>query len=347
MIPSSAETPEGLSSIVPGNGSRVPTDDGVVTGMGWWRGAVAVSGFVLGLSCCLTLAVVEWAAWVLVLPGRRPGAVGAQLAFAADPEAPERRLGEPIEAVAADGVRLAGIWHPARGDRGPGRGRVVLLIHGFAEDPSALLARMEALNRHGWDVAALDARAHGRSGGDRGSFGGREAADVAAWLDALAGSGRVGPGAVPVAVWGRSMGAAIAARAAADDPRVTALVLEAAYLDLGETLAAVMRRKRVPLPRLAARLVAARARALAGVSLTSPRPIDLAPRIAAPALVVHGTDDSLIPLADARRLARSFPRPATFVEVPGAGHNSVVEVGGAALLQRIATFLDDAVAARG
>lgn len=310
------------------------------------RGAVAVSGFVLGLSCCLAMAVVEWAAWVLVLPGRRPGSVEAQPAFAADPDAPEHRPGEPIEAVATDGVRLAGVWRPAGADRGGGRGRVVLLIHGFAEDPSALLARMEALNRHGWDVAALDSRAHGRSGGDRGSFGGRESADVAAWLDALAASGRLLPAGGPVAVWGRSMGAAIAARAAADDLRIAALVLEAPYLDLEATLAAVIRRKRVPLPRLAARLVAGRARALAGVSLTSPRPIDLAPRIDAPTLVLHGADDALIPLADARRLARAFPRPATLIEVPGAGHNSVVDVGGAALLERIAGFLDDAVAGR-
>ena len=302
--------------------------------------ATAAGGFGLGLVGCLVLAVVDWAAWVLVLPSRRPGAVEAQVTFAIDPTAPERRLGEPIAAVAADGVPLAGIWHPA----GAGAGRVVLLIHGFAEDPSSLLVRMEALNRHGWDVAALDTRAHGRSGGDRGSFGGREGADVAAWIDALTTAGRLGRG--PLAVWGRSMGAAIAVRAAADDPRIAALVLEAPYVDLFETLAVVLRRKRVPFPRLTARLVLGHARRLAGVSLTTPRPIDLAPRVATPTLVVHGSDDSLISPADARRLANSFLRPAPIVEVAGAGHNTVVDVGGAALLDRIASFLDEA-AARG
>jgi alpha-beta hydrolase superfamily lysophospholipase len=299
---------------------------------------------VLGLVGVVGLAVVDWAAWVLVLPARRPGSVEAQVTFETDPAAPERRLGEPIEAVGADGVRLAGLWHPA----GRKAGRVVLLIHGFAEDPSTLLARMEALNRHGWDVAALDTRAHGRSGGDRGSFGGREAGDVAAWIDALTGSGRVGdPGAGVVTVWGRSMGAAIALRAAADDPRVAAVVLEAPYLDLVATVGVVLRRKRVPLPRLFAGLVLRRAQALAGVSLTTPRPIDLAPKVNTPALVVHGSDDPLIPLADARRLARAFPRPAEVVEVPGGGHSSIVEVGGAALLDRIAGFLDEATSARG
>jgi uncharacterized protein len=304
--------------------------------------ATAAGGFGLGLVGCLVLAVVDWAAWVLVLPSRRPGAVEAQVTFTIDPNAPERRLGEPIAAVAADGVRLAGIWHAS--GAGAGAGRVVLLIHGFAEDPASLLVRMEALNRHGWDVAALDTRAHGRSGGDRGSFGGREGADVAAWIDALTTAGRLGRG--PLAVWGRSMGVAIAVRAAADDPRIAALVLEAPYVDLFETLAVVLRRKRVPFPRLTARLVLGRAQRLAGVSLTTPRPIDLAPKVVAPTLVIHGSDDSLISPADARRLAESFSRPAPIVEVAGAGHNTVVDVGGAALLDHIASFLDEA-AARG
>lgn len=301
---------------------------------------VGLGGFALGLAGCAALAVVDWAAWVLVLPSRRPGALAAEVGFETDPADPGRVLGAPIAAVAADGVPLAGVWHPAAAPAA--KGRAVLVIHGFAEDPAALLARMEALNRHGWDVAALDARAHGRSGGDRGSFGGREAADVAAWVEALTASGRLGPG--PLAVWGRSMGAAIALRFAAGNPRVAAVVLEAPYLDLRATLAVVLRRKRVPLPDLTSALILRRARALAGVSLAAPRPIDVAPAVTVPALVVHGADDALIPSADARRLAAALGNPAPVVEVAGAGHNSIVEVGGPALLDRIASFLDAAVA---
>jgi alpha-beta hydrolase superfamily lysophospholipase len=330
----------------------------------WLQGLVAAAGFALGLVCCAALAVIEWAAWVMILPGRRPGSLAAELDFEADPSSPSRRLGDPIEAVAADGVRLAGIWHAADppeaeaaagGDppgKLPARPRgTVLVLHGFAEDPSALADRMAALNRHGWNVAALDTRAHGRSGGEFGSFGGREAADVRTWIDALAANGRVGnknehgaeDGPAPVvAVWGRSMGAAIAARAAANDPRIGAVVLEAPYVDLEETLTRVLKRKRIPLPGLLAGLVLKRAGAIAGVSLVRPRPIDLVPTIHAPALVLHGTDDTLIPLEDARLLAGSFPRPARLIEVPGAGHSTVVEVGGPGLLDRVATFLDEA-----
>ena len=289
-----------------------------------------VAGVVVGLGGCAGLAVVEWAAWVLVLPSRRPGALGAEV---------EEALGEPIEAVAADGVRLAGVWHPS--EPSAARGRAVLVIHGFAEEPAALLARMHALNRHGWDVAALDSRAHGRSGGDRGSFGGRESADVAAWIDALSQSGKLEGG--PLALWGRSMGAAIALRAAAENRGVSALVLEAPYLDLAATLRLVLRRRRVPLSALFARLVLKRAQRLAGASLSSPRPIDVAPSVAVPTLVVHGSEDALIPAADAQRLAHAFARTAGYIEVSGARHTDVIDVGGPELLDRIASFLDAAV----
>lgn len=47
-----------------------------------------------------------------------------------------------------------------------------------------------------------------------------------------------------------------------------------------------------------------------------------APSVAAPALVVHGTIDTLIPAAQGAALARRFPR-GRFVPVPGAGHNDL------------------------
>ena len=295
------------------------------------RVSVGVLGFAFGLVACGALVVIEWAAWTMVTPGRRLGATEV-----------EASLGETIETRAEDGTRLAGVWVPARAEDGesPDRKGLVLLLHGFAEPPSAVNGRVGALTRSGWDVAALDLRGYGRSEGDHSSFGGREAGDLRAWIDALA--GRIGPGA-GVAVWGRSMGAAIALRAAAEDPRIAALVLEAPYLDLEETLAALLRRFRLPLSRPLARLALARAGRLAGVSLTLPRPLDLAARVATPTLIVHGSDDRLIPLADARRLAGAFPRPALLIDVDGAGHANAIDVGGDALLGRIAAFLGEAV----
>jgi len=293
----------------------------------------ALVGFAVGLAGASALAVVEWGAWSLVLPGRRGGAIAAHLAGGGDGG------GVPIAAVAADGVRLAGVWHaadpPAQG------GRVVLLIHGFAESPAGRSAGVDALRCRGWDVATLDGRAAGRSGGDRGSFGDREAGDVVAWIDAIAAEKPPAAGGRPVvALWGRSMGAATAVRAATLDRRVSALVLEAAYPDFSAVLVRVLKRRRLPAPGAFARLILRRAARLAGASLHRLRPLDLAPDVAVPTLLLHGDADTLVPIADARRLAAAFPCRAELIEVAGAGHNDVVDAGGDVVLGRVVGFLD-------
>ncbi len=126
----------------------------------------------------------------------------------------------------------------------------------------------------------LDSRGYGQSEGPYATFGGREAGDIRAWLDltlaaALRGSTRRLP-FHPV-LWGRSMGAAIALRAAAAEPRPRGVGARIAHgrprrVD-GHSCCG---RRRIPFPKLMARLVTRRAGKLAGVPIHRPRPIDSA-----------------------------------------------------------------------
>jgi competence protein ComEC len=305
----------------------------------WWpRGVVMIVGFLAGILIVGVLAVREWGAWTLVAPQR------SILRALADPGSsnPDDGLtpGELIGVVARDGVRLAGIWYPVAGPPVFEGTRAVVFVHGWGESPTALQGRTEAMRRHGWSVAVLDPRGYGQSGGEHGTFGGREADDLQVWLDLL--SERVGLSGTLTA-WGRSMGAAIVVRAAADDHRLRAIVLESPYGDLEAATVAMLRKLRLPAAHWLARVIMGRAETLAGVSLTRPRPFEIVPRIAAPTLIVHGADDWLVPLADARRLADAFPKPAAIIEVPGARHSNVIDVGGPTLLDQIAAFLDGAV----
>ncbi len=299
------------------------------------RFMIGLAGFLLGSLVFAFLAVIEYGAWALVAPPRpRNGDDAGDPPMTADIESTTRP--EPISAPARDGVRLAGLWHPATGEP---TGRTVLLLHGFAEASATLQAmRVGTLNHTGWNAAALDLRAYGKSGGSFASFGGREADDVMAWINVL--TDRLGASQPLHAVlWGRSMGAAIAIRAAAIDKRVQALILESPMVDLDEAMAVWFRKRRVPMPRLLARLATRRASQIAGVSLSRPRPIDLAPQVRCPVLIVHGSDDTLIPGLEAKCLAAAFPAPPQFIEVPGAGHADVVSIGGDSLLRQIIGFL--------
>ncbi len=299
-----------------------------------------LAGFAIGLIGCAALAVVEIAAWSLVAPSRFGRDEGAGDAAGRDVDG----LVQPIEIRAPDGARLVGHFMPAQG-RFP-TGNTVMLLHGFAETSQALeRKRMTALSRHGWNVAAVDSRGYGQSDGTYATFGGRETIDVRAWLDRLADFvSRSGARCeVRPALWGRSMGAQIAMRAAAEDSRVAALVLESPLVDLAAAVAAPLRMRRFPMSRLLARLILRRARKLAGMPLDRPRPIDLAPRLTCPVLILHGTDDTLVPVSEARRLAAAFPRAPAWRDVPGAGHSGVVDTGGDPLLDHVAEFLDKAV----
>ncbi len=201
-------------------------------------------------------------------------------------------------------------------------------------------ARADGIYARGWNVAVLDARGYGDSDGHHASFGGREVADLRLWVDAIA--ARVGPD-MRLAAWGRSMGAGVALRAAADDPRLRALVLEAPYIDLHRTAATVLRRYWIPGSHALATLVLRRARRLAGVSLHRPRPIDAAPRVTIPVLILRGTADALVSIAETDALASALGGPVERIDVEGARHSKIVDLGGPALIERVGEFLDRAV----
>ena len=305
----------------------------------WWE----LTGFVVGALACLFLAVIEIGAWALVMPYR---SVATSAVFPPGGGA----LADDVDSIvarASDGSRLVARWFPA----GPfATGRTVLLLHGFAETSRALEAsRAAALNRFGWNVAALDSRGHGQSEGHYSTFGGLEAQDIQAWLDELAGRlarTAAAPPFQPV-LWGRSMGAAIALRAAALDSRTLALVLEAPMVDLVASTVVVLRRRRLPFPKILARRVVRRASRLAGMPIDRPSPVETAPLVRCPTVMIHGTDDSIVPIQEARRLAGAFPRPPCWFEIKGAKHIDVVDVGGQALLEQVAAVLEKAVGAMG
>ena len=300
----------------------------------WPHWLVGLAGLIGGAGLALVVITIEWAAWSLVAPGRRLAQPDAE---PLPPAHPRQR----ITHHANDGVILVGDWFPSAG---PTRDRTILLLHGLAEDRRAFEVRVDRLVNRGWNAAALDARASGESGGRWVTFGGREADDVRGWLDTLS---PLIPDSPRFAVWGRSMGAATALRAAATDPRIKTLILEAPYDDLRTAVANVLRRLRVP--GSLAPLVLARARWLAGVSLDRPRSLDLAPQIHVPTLIIHGTRDTLVPLPLAQNLANRIgrdhpsPPPAEFLAVPDAGHANIFATGGDPLAEAVADFLDRAL----
>lgn len=200
---------------------------------------------------------------------------------------------ERVGLTAADGVSLSAWWIPAPGSR-----RALLFLHGNAGNLSSRVERLRALHDAGLAVLALDYRGYGRSSGRPTPEG--TALDARAAWDHLVGPRGLAPG--EIALFGSSLGAAVALELAASVPAPAAVLLEAPFLSLR-----AMARDLHPLvPRF---LV--------------PKSYDnaaRAPGVRAPVTLWHGTEDEVVAIDQARRLARTPGWQARLIELPGAGH---------------------------
>jgi hypothetical protein len=83
-----------------------------------------------------------------------------------------------VQIVAKDGARLRA-WNLRPVAR---NGDAVLLLHGQGDNRAGMLGPAQMLLRHGYSVLLPDARAHGMSSGDIGTYGVLEADDIRRWF---------------------------------------------------------------------------------------------------------------------------------------------------------------------
>ena len=249
----------------------------------------AVALAILAASCMPP----SWGAGALLHPRRKPVEIVPALAH--------RDV-----VVEGGGATLRGWLFPAED---PSAGTTIVYLHGSADNRASGLWIAERLVRAGYDVLAYDSRAHGESGGEACTYGYHEKRDLSRALDAL--------GVTRAVLVGASLGAAVALQAAAEDPRVVAVVAAATFSDL-ETVA----RERAPWFASEGQIQEAMAIAeregrfqVAAVS-----PVLAARRIRVPVLLVHGADDAETPPAHAERVLAALTGPGRLLAVPGAGH---------------------------
>ena len=226
--------------------------------------------------------------------------------------------GRDIWLTAEDGTRIHSWLFEVQGER-----PVVILFHGNAGHIGHRIPLAAGLVSRQLSVLLMDYRGYGRSEGRPSERG--------LYLDAAATYGlvvdRLGS-PKNVVLFGRSLGAAVAAHIAASR-RVGCLVLEAPFTSLDEIAAAVY-----PfLPSVLFRRLRGRFDTLTKIS-----------RVSSPVLVIHGTRDRIVPTRMGEAIYRAAPEPHTWFPVEGAGHNDVHYVGGDDYFDRIACFIQEALA---
>ena len=228
-------------------------------------------GGMVGIAAGLTAA---WALLVLVL-----FLLQRQILFVPDTARPVPGLGPPpamtrVQAITADGLTLEGWWHPP-----PDGGLTILYFHGNAGHVGTREVKAQRLIARGYGILLAGYRGYGGNPGRPSEVG--LISDGRGWLAAIE---TLGVGHRSMILYGESLGSGVVAALAQDHP-VAGVVLEAPYTSIADVAAA--RYWYVPVRQLLLDRFDTQARV---------------PDVQAPVLIVHGTEDTVIPVEHGARV---------------------------------------------
>ena len=196
-----------------------------------------------------------------------------------------------------DGARIHGLFfeapHTSRG--------VVLYFHGNAGSVASWYEVAARLVHYDVDVLLIDYRTYGKSTGDLSEPGLYQDGDAA--YEHLRSRGYEPESIV---VYGRSLGGAVATHVASEYP-VAGVALETPFTDLYQLALDLYP---FPLPQSIFRY-----------SFDNKM---RAPTIEAPAWVVHGTSDSIVPVEHGREVYEALANPWKMTIIEGGGHNDLM-----------------------
>ena len=239
-------------------------------------------------------------------PSREPGPTPAELGLSAE----ELRLATP------DGEQIHGYYLRQAGAAAATR-PTLLVSHGNAGTVAGRLPRAALfLKNLDVDVVLYDYRGYGQSSGspsEEGTY--TDARAVYDWLI------QRGVAAEHIVLFGESLGCAVSIQLALDRA-VRGVILEAPF-------SSVRAMAKLVLPWLpVGPLLRTRYDNLGKIG-----------RLAVPLFIAHGSEDEVIPQAQGTALFAAAKEPKRFLSVPGAHHNDVPWVGGAAYLAALNDFL--------
>jgi fermentation-respiration switch protein FrsA (DUF1100 family) len=220
---------------------------------------------------------------------------------------------EELVVTTGDGVRVHGwlVTHPAARC-------TILLCHGNAGNISHRLDSVRLFHAVGAQVALFDYRGYGRSSGRPSEVGTYRDAE-AVWRHLVEERG-LAPG--EIVVFGRSLGAAVAAELAARH-QPAGLILEAAFTSLPDLGA-------VAYPWLPVRL-------LARMRYDTRRRVA---DIACPKLIAHSVDDEIVPVRMGRAIHDAAAPPKELFLMRG-DHNQAFLITGDEYTDRMRDFIEN------
>ena len=223
------------------------------------------------------------------------------------------KTGEPTR------ERLHAWWIPAIG----GGEWTLLYLHGSAFNIAANIEHARRFQRLGFSVLLLSYRGYGRSDGGFPSETGMYADAGAAWHYLTRDRGRP---AGHIYIYGHSLGGAVAIELARNQPDAAGLIVEGTFTSIPELGRHDSRFRLFPIDLI----VNQRFDSLSKIS-----------QVAVPVLILHGTEDRLVPVSMGRELFDAANPPKSLKLILGGGHNNSARIGGQIYLDTIADFVSN------
>lgn len=250
-------------------------------------------------------------------------------------------LGLPFEDVSFDirdeasgePLRIAGWWIP----HPDARGRTVLILHGYADAKVGSIAWAPTWHALGWNILAIDLRAHGESSGRFCTGGYFERHDVGQVINLL--RARRPDETRRLVLFGISFGAAVAVAAAVQRTDIDAIVLDSPVPDFAQAAMIQMNGLGAPsglLRRLAVKL----AQQITGAQYADVRMLDLISSLRCPAFISAPDHDVLLDNGVGDRLRESLPANSVYWLVRDTGHLLALPTDPNEYQRRIGEFLD-------
>jgi hypothetical protein len=191
----------------------------------------------------------------------------------------------------------------------------VIYIHGTYRDKTFGLGRAKFLSEAGYNVLLVDLRFHGESGGKYCTYGYLEKFDISEWINFL--SKRFPD--LPIALFGISLGGAIAIQTAGIDNRVCAVIAEGSFSNFFDLIYEYQKLKWGFTSKFLTHKIMKRVERIAGFKVEDVSPIEYVRRLSCPVLYIHGKNDKTVkPWHSEVLYKNSFKGDLLLVD--GAGH---------------------------
>lgn len=227
---------------------------------------------------------------------------------------------EEVWIPGAGGKSLFGWLVPTADESAP----TLVILHGWGGNAETMLPLVPPLHRAGFALLLFDARNHGRSDADTFSSLPRFAEDLDYALDWL----QVSHGMKPdqrVGIVGHSVGAAAALLAASRRHDLAAVVSIAAFAHPASMMRRLLKSWHVPYLPFGWYVLSFVQRVI-GYRFDDIAPLNTLAHVRCPVLLVHGTDDTIVPVAEAELLhARRGRNQGGLLLVKG-GHDRYEEL---------------------